>query len=151
MILRARWVLPVASPPIENGEVIIEDGFIEAVRPSVPGTTDALEFGDAVLLPGLINAHTHLELTLMRGLLEDVDFFPWVRQLTTRKAALTPEDWKASATWGAIEAAAGGVTTIGDCTDSGAALDGALAVGLGGVIYQEVFGIDPCRSVNAIM
>ncbi|MGK4495565.1 amidohydrolase family protein, partial [Klebsiella pneumoniae] len=90
----------------------------------------------------LVNVHTHLDYTVMRGLLEDIEFFPWIRRLTAYKAALSPEDWVASATWGAAEALAGGVTTIADCTDTGAALFGACALGLRGIIYQEVFGID---------
>ncbi len=52
---------------------------------------------------------------------------------------------------GAAEAVAGGVTTIGDCTDSGAALWGAKTLGLRGRIYQEVFGIDELRTVEEIV
>ena len=102
-------------------------------------------------MPGLVNVHTHLDYTVMRGLLEDIPFFAWIRELTLRKAALTWEDWTASATMGAAEASAGGVTTIGDCTDSGAALWGAKTLGLRGRIYQEVFGIDELRTVEAIV
>lgn len=151
-ILRARWTLPISTPPIENGEVVIEGDRIAAVRtaegPLPPGAQD---FGDAILMPGLVNVHTHLDYTLMRGLLEDIPFFPWVRELNARKAVLTQEDWIASATWGAAEAVAGGVTTIGDCTDSGAALVGAKRLGLGGIIFQEVFGIDLRQTVPEIL
>ncbi len=107
--------------------------------------------GPAVIVPGLVNLPTHLDYTLMRGLLEEIPFFPWIRQLTARKSALTWEDWVASATIGAAEAIAGGVTTIGDCTDSGAALYGARELGLSGVVYQEVFGIDESSSVDSIL
>jgi cytosine/adenosine deaminase-related metal-dependent hydrolase len=148
--LRARWVVPVSSEPIENGEIVVEEGRIAAVRPA-PAESAAphvvLDLGDAILLPGLVNVHTHLDYTIMRGLLEDIPFFPWIRELTARKAALDERDWIASATMGAAEAVSGGVTTIGDCTDSGAALLGAKALGLRGLIYQEVFGIDESVSV----
>jgi 5-methylthioadenosine/S-adenosylhomocysteine deaminase len=150
--LRAAWVLPISGPPIENGEVVVEDDRITEVRPAPPSAAaDVHDFGDAVLLPGLINVHTHLDYTVMRGLLEDIEFFPWIRELNARKAALTWEDWVASATWGAAEAVAGGVTTIGDCTDSGAALWGARTLGLSGIIYQEVFGIDERQTVAEIV
>ena len=112
---------------------------------------NVLDLGDAVLLPGLVNVHTHLDYTVMRGLLEDIAFFPWIRELTMRKAALIQEDWRASAILGAAEAVAGGVTTIGDCTDSGAACLGAKILGMRGIIYQEVFGIDELRSVSEIV
>jgi len=150
--LRARWVLPISSAPIENAEVVIEGDRIVAVRQSGgPVGTDVEDFGDAVLMPGLVNVHTHLDYTVMRGLLEDIPFFPWIRELNARKAALTQEDWVASATWGAAEAVAGGVTTIGECTDSGAALVGAKRLGLGGIIFQEVFGIDTRQTVVEIL
>jgi cytosine/adenosine deaminase-related metal-dependent hydrolase len=148
--LRARWVLPISTPPIENGEVVVEEDRIVDVRPSPAGqvSSDVHDLGNAVLMPGLVNVHTHLDYTLMRGLLEDVAFFPWIRELTARKAALTEEDWVASATIGAAEAVAGGVTTIGECTDSGAAMIGAKRIGLRGIVYQEVFGLDEIPTVE---
>ena len=152
--LRARWILPITSTPIENGEVIIEASEIVEVRqPPLHGapTPDSLDFGEAIIMPGLVNVHTHLDYTLMRGRLEDIDFFSWIRQLTARKSVLDEQDWVASATMGAAEAVAGGVTTIGECTDSGAALIAAKAMGLRGVVYQEVFGIDETRSVEEIV
>jgi cytosine/adenosine deaminase-related metal-dependent hydrolase len=151
-ILRAAWVAPISEPPIANGEVVIDGDRIIAVRPATavlgPGIDD---FGDCIIMPGLVNVHTHLDYTVMRGLLEDLDFFPWIREITARAAVLTPEDWLASATWGAAEAVAGGVTAIGDCTFSGAAFAAARNLGLGGNIYQEVFGIDELRSVDEIV
>ncbi len=150
--LRAAWALPIASPPIENAEIVIEEGRIAEIRVAGSGSdSGARDFGDAILLPGLVNIHTHLEYTVMRGLLEDIEFFPWIRALTARKAALDAEDWRASAICGAAEAVAAGVTTVADCTDSGAALDGALELGLGGLIYQEVFGIDEALPVETIV
>ena len=150
-IYRAEWVLPINGEPIENGEVIVGGGRIIETRAARPNTEPTRDFGAAILLPGLVNVHTHLDYTAMRGLLEDMEFGAWIQGLQSRKMALTPEDWTASAIWGAAEAVAGGVTTIGDCTDSGAACAGALALGLGGVIYQEVFGIDESQSVEIIV
>src|SRR5689334_9237503 len=152
--LRAAWVLPISSDPIRNGEVVVEDDRILEVRP-VPAdgqpTTDFTDLGDAILMPGLVNVHTHLDYTLMRGLLEDIAFFPWIRELTARKAALEEQDWIASATMGAAEAVAGGVTTIGECTDSGAALLGAKALGLRGIIFQEAFSVPDSPGVDEVV
>ena len=150
--LRAYWVLPISGPPIENGEVIIDgDRIVDVRKASATTTSDVTDFGPAIIMPGLVNVHTHLDYTLMRGLLEEIPFFPWIRQLTARKSALSWDDWVASATMGAAEAVASGITTIGDCTDSGAALYGARELGLSGVIYQEVFGIDESSTVDAIL
>ena len=149
-IYRAAWVLPISGEPIENGEVIVERGRIVETRQARPNTETTRDFGNAILMPGLVNVHTHLDYTVMRGILEDIEFFPWIRELTARKMALTAEDWITSAAWGAAEALAGGITTIGDCTDSGAACDGALEFGIGGIIYQEVFSLDG-QSVDALV
>src|SRR5207244_662555 len=102
-------------------------------RPNAERLNADFDFGDAVLMPGLINVHAHIDYTVMRGLLEDLPFFTWIRELTARKEALDEADWIASATLGAAEALAGGVTTLGDCTDSGAAVMGAKTLGLRGI------------------
>src|SRR5688572_31299286 len=102
------------------------------------------DFGEALILPGLVNTHTHLELTAMRGYLEDEDFFAWLRKLTlARLEKMTPDDIRVSATWGACEAVRAGITCVGDASDS--ALMSMLAlreVGLRGVVFQESFGPD---------
>src|SRR5260370_19875011 len=150
-IYSARWIIPVISPVIEDGAVAIEDSRIVAIGPRTeilsrfPGAR-ARDFDKAAILPGLINAHAHLELTIMRGFLEDEerDFFAWLRKLTVARLAMTPEDLRVSATCGAIEAARAGVTCVGD--SSSAATQAMLAlreVGLRGIVYQESFGPDP--------
>ena len=159
MRLRAAWALPVAFEPIEDAEVVVEDGMIvEVRRRRADGASmdDALSFGEAVILPGFVNAHAHLEYTGLRGLLDDLPFFTWIRRLTDLKRLLKQPEahphcddfWRASAILGAAEAVAGGTTTIADCTDSGAALDGLIAVGARGLIYQEVFGVEDPPSVE---
>jgi len=105
------------------------------------------DFGEALILPGLVNTHTHLELTALRGYLENEenDFFAWLRKLTlARLEKMTPDDLRVSATWGACEAVRAGVTCVGDASDS--AMTSMLAlndVGLRGVVFQESFGPDP--------
>jgi 5-methylthioadenosine/S-adenosylhomocysteine deaminase len=147
----ARWVLPVSDPPIEHGAVVVEGQRIAAVgsRAEIVGLfpESKLEsFGEAVILPGLINTHTHLELTALRGYLENEerDFFAWLRKLTVaRLELLTPDDIRVSATWGACEAVRAGITYVGDASDSAVMSMMALRdVGLGGVVYQESFGPD---------
>ena len=108
---------------------------------------DVEDFGEALILPGLVNTHTHLELTAFRGYLENEenDFFAWLRKLTlARLERMTPDDIRVSATWGACEAVRAGITCVGDASDS--AMMSMLAlndVGLRGVVFQESFGPDP--------
>jgi len=150
-IYSARWVLPISAAAIENGAVAVEGQRITGVGPHAeivarfPGAKIEL-LGEAVVLPGLVNTHTHLELTALRGYLEkeENDFFAWLRKLTiARLERMTPDDIRVSATWGACEAVRAGVTCVGDASDS--ALLSMLAlqeVGLRGIVYQESFGPD---------
>ena len=156
VIYSARWLLPVGSPRIEDGALAIDGSTIVAVGPrgeivSAFPNSPIEDFGQAAILPGLINAHSHLELTSMRGFLEreESDFFAWLRKLTTARLAMTAEDLIVSATCGAIEAARAGITSVGDSSSSGAQTMQALRhVGLRGIVYQESFGPDPKRAAE---
>ncbi|HJY29930.1 MAG TPA: amidohydrolase family protein [Pyrinomonadaceae bacterium] len=150
-IYSARWVLPVSAAAIENGAVAVVGQRIAGVGPEAEivakfPSAKIESLGDAVILPGLINTHTHLELTALRGYLEkeENDFFAWLRKLTVaRLERMTPDDIHVSATWGACEAVRAGVTCVADASDSG--LQSMLAlqeVGLRGVVFQESFGPD---------
>ena len=150
-IYAARRVLPVDAAPIENGEVVVENGLISAVRTRQTPAAECRDFGEAVLLPGLVNAHSHLEYTALRGFLEDVPFFPWIRALTAAKASLTADDWLWSARLGAMECAASGITTLGDNTDAGATMQVLSESGQRGIVYQELFGIDDRVPAGPIM
>src|SRR5205814_6422439 len=70
MRYHARWVLPITQPPIQDGTVVERDGLITYVGPRAAAPAgDDYDLGGAILLPGLVNTHTHLELTAMRGFL----------------------------------------------------------------------------------
>ena len=151
IIYSARWVLPIASPLIENGAIAVDDSKISGV-----GSRDEIisrfpdsrieDFGQAAILPGLVNAHAHLELTVMRGFLEreEGNFFAWLRKLTVARMAMTPEDLLVSATCGAIEAARAGITCAADASSAATKAMKALSqVGMRGIVYQESFGPDP--------
>jgi 5-methylthioadenosine/S-adenosylhomocysteine deaminase len=154
MILRAKWVLPIAGPPIEDGAVVVRDGaiaFVGAARDLDIEDARVRDLGHAALLPGLVNAHSHLELTAMRGLLEMHDFEEWIATLTRVKMTrLTDEDLLDSSLAGALEAVRAGVTCVADTTDSGTPLDALDALGLRGIVYQETFGPDPSQAPESI-
>jgi 5-methylthioadenosine/S-adenosylhomocysteine deaminase len=150
-IYSASWVVPVSAAPIENGAVAVDGQRIAGVGPHAEIVSRFPDFrveslGEAIILPGLVNLHTHLELTAMRGYLEkeESDFFAWLRKLTiARLELMTPDDIRVSATWGACEAVRAGITCVGDASDSGMMSMMALRdVGLRGVVYQESFGPD---------
>lgn len=142
MRLRAKWVLPIEMPPIENGEVVIEDGRITHVGKAISPREPHIDLGLSAIIPGFVNVHAHLEYTVMRGLLEDLAFFPWIRILTALKARLSLDDWIASATMGAAEMLSAGITTVADACDAGASLAALLVSGQRGIVFREVFGIE---------
>ena len=156
MILSGRWVVPVSSPPLEyaaiavEGSQILEIGSLETIRKHHPRHLWK-DFPAAVLLPGFVNVHSHLELTVLRGYLEGLDFWRWIRTLTRAKyEVLNQDDILASALLGAIEAIRAGVTTVADPMDLGASLDAVLATGLRAVLYQEVFSPKPEEAEQAV-
>jgi cytosine/adenosine deaminase-related metal-dependent hydrolase len=119
MILhRARIVLPLSAPPIENGAVAVDGrnfaavGLFEALRARFSGA-DVVDHGEAILLPGLINAHCHLDFTAMRGaILSSGSFSAWVRRINELKRTFTDADYIASIGAGLAELRAGGTTTV---------------------------------------
>ncbi|HYO98900.1 MAG TPA: amidohydrolase family protein [Pyrinomonadaceae bacterium] len=147
----ARWVMPITTPVIEDGAVAVAGKMIVGVgargelEARFPEATRE-DFGAAAIIPGLVNCHSHLELTAMRGYLEDVegDFFAWLRKLTVaRMTRMTEDDLRVSATWGALEAARAGVTALGDaCSWGDAAMAALRDVGLRGIVYQEAIHPD---------
>ena len=146
--LAARWLIPVTGSPIEFGALLIgPNGRIQAVGSdkNVPRPADvpAEDFGDAVLLPGLINTHTHLELTGFENQVRERDFSAWIRRLRELKATRTPAQYLEAARSGLAASFAAGVTTVADTGDSGAVIQALAESDASGVAYQEVFGPHP--------
>jgi 5-methylthioadenosine/S-adenosylhomocysteine deaminase len=148
----ARWVVPVSSPEIAGGAIAVEAEQIVSVGSQTKlfrQFPDAIvrDLGDSAIIPGLVNAHSHLELTAMRGFLEteESDFFAWLKKLTTaRLERMTADDLFVSAAWGACEAVRAGVTCLADASESATESMKALRdVGLRGTVFQESFGPDP--------
>src|SRR5437870_2486116 len=125
-VYSARWILPISSPVIVDGALAVDGENISAVGDRatlLPRFSDAcvVELGEAAILPGLINTHSHLELTAMRGYLEseEGDFLAWLKKLTiARLGLMTADDLYVSAAWGACEGARAGVTTLADASDA---------------------------------
>jgi cytosine/adenosine deaminase-related metal-dependent hydrolase len=116
-IIRSRVVVPMVGEPIDNGAVAIVGneiagvGRFEEVKARHGG--DVLDLGEQIVLPGLINAHCHLDYTLLRGqILPQKSFTDWIRAINERKAALSDEDYVASINAGVAEVQKFGTTTV---------------------------------------
>jgi cytosine/adenosine deaminase-related metal-dependent hydrolase len=139
VILRADWVVPMDGPPIADGAVEISEGRIAAV-----GAADGREdtrFRDAVILPGLVNAHTHLEYAAMAGFGDGLPFTPWIADHIRRKDTQGQADLLAQARAGAAACLAGGVTTVADCCYAGTVAQAAGETGLRAIVYLEGFSV----------
>src|SRR5882724_432048 len=121
MIVRARTVVTMDGSPIENGAVavsgnrIVGIGRFDDIRTRNAG--NAVDLGEQVLLPGLINAHCHLDYTCLCGKIPpQKSFTEWIRAINAEKATLAPKDYVASINEGFAEAKRFGTTTIANLT-----------------------------------
>ena len=153
MRYHARWVCPISSAPFSDGTVAVVNGRISFVGPrdAAPRGGAETDLGDVILMPGLVNAHCHLELTAMRGFLDGLSFREWIVRLTSaRRAVLTADMLLDAARLGVAEGLQHGITTFADTGDSGSGFDAMLEYRVRGICYREVFGPDPLQCGNAM-
>ena len=95
-IYEADWVCPVSSAPVRNGRLAVENGAIC----DAAGNSNVVRFTGCAIIPGFVNAHTHIELTVLRGFLDDLPFVDWIPRLTHAKyRVLSRDDMRVSAHW----------------------------------------------------
>jgi 5-methylthioadenosine/S-adenosylhomocysteine deaminase len=149
MLITADWVLPVSRPPIRNGAVLVRRGLVAEVGRAADlvglDSDDVRHFEGCVLTPGLVNAHTHLALTALRGLLGEGSFESWLPRLVTAVSGWERDDHAASASLGVVECLRSGITVVGDVTYGPEAPSAAADCGLGGTFYWEILGITAPR------
>jgi len=145
--LTASWVLPISERPLSEAVLVVEDGSIKALlsrddwHRRFPGET-LIDYGQAIITPGLINLHTHLDYSALRLFDTESGLFKWIPGLAGRAAAWNEDEWRQSALLGAEEIALSGTTLIADSSYSGAAVWAAAASGLRAVVALELFGVD---------
>lgn len=109
--LRARLVLPIGAPPLPGGVVTIEGSRILSVGPHEGLPCEDL--GDVVLMPGLVNAHCHLDYTGLRGaILPSSSFATWIRRINELKRTLSDAEYLSHIESGFLELARHGTTTV---------------------------------------
>lgn len=146
---------PVTDAPIGHGAILVdEDGRIQEIGPSalvpLPEGAESIFFPRCLLTPGIINAHTHLELTNLRGKIQDPDFFDWIQHLRREKADGNQELFVEACRVGIREFWSYGVTCVADTGDSGSAAIALSELGGRGIAFQEVFGPHPDQRDSAL-
>lgn len=140
VVHRAPQVLPIAQPPLADGEVAVRDGRVVAVGRHLDG--DRYVEHDGVLLPGLVNAHTHLQYGPAFADLATcgLPFAEWLPEIARRRHLLDDDAWLEQARASAGQALATGTTAVGDVVTNPAAAPGRVP--LQGVSYLESVGAD---------
>lgn len=139
----ARWVFPVSGPPLMNGTVTLRGDRIEAVEPHRARAADK-DLGNVALIPGLVNPHTHLDLSGARGLIPPTDldhFTDWLRGVIAYRRTRSAEQVQADIRVGLAECLRFGTTLIGDIAAEGASWDALAASPVRAVVFREVIGL----------
>jgi cytosine/adenosine deaminase-related metal-dependent hydrolase len=147
--LTARWLFPVSAAPLPHGVLTIAGKRIAAVEPTGARRAD-VDLGDCAVLPGLVNAHTHLDLTGLRGLAPPSPDFPaWLRRVITYRRDRTPEQVQSDVRAGLAESLHFGVTLLGDISGDGSSWDVLAEAPLRAVVFREMLGLPEERASGA--
>jgi aminodeoxyfutalosine deaminase len=155
-VYRAAWVLPIVSPPLRNGWVQTQGGRVVSCGSDDTAPAGAVhDLGASAVMPALVNAHTHLELSWLRDRIAPAsNFVDWIEaMMRVRKSAAEASDegvHRAAMAVAAAEMRAAGTGLVGDISNSLAGLDVVAAAGLGGVVFYELLGFnaDAARLVS---
>jgi cytosine/adenosine deaminase-related metal-dependent hydrolase len=143
IVYEADWVVPVEGEPLRNGGVTVAEGRIVAVGPAAELEGERRRFDGAVIVPGFVNAHSHLEYAVYAGFGDGLSFAPWIDLHVRRKRQLLDGDAVAIARVGAAECLRSGIATLADLSFTGAAAHACADLGVRAIGYLEVFGEDP--------
>src|SRR5262245_52618526 len=149
-LLRAEWIVPVDRAPIRDGRVAVRGGriaWVGAAGEAGEPQGRLRDLGHGVLLPGLVNAHAHLELSHLPGAVDaHAGFVPWVRSLVGRRGQDADETVRAAAARAIEGLAERGTVAVGDVSNGLAHLDLLAASKLDAVVFYELLAWDPERA-----
>jgi cytosine/adenosine deaminase-related metal-dependent hydrolase len=154
-LFKADWVLSAASPPTAEGAVLVEGPTIREVGRApklvASGADEVFDLAGHLLLPGLVNAHTHLELSFLRGRLRPGEpFHRWVEALVGELLEAEEAIFAEAVRAGVAEALANGITAVGDISRSGLSYPLIAEAGLKATVFVEVLGFHPLLEKDAL-
>ena len=146
--INADWVLPITSPPIKDGIVLTDGKAIKAVGSGKELSKfpydEIIDCSGKIILPGFVNAHSHLELTGFRGKIEKgLPFTDWARKVVSIRKDITENEIATAIKDGVDELISSGVTTVGDFSQTGITAKILNERGLRGTVFLEFSGFNP--------
>jgi aminodeoxyfutalosine deaminase len=153
-ILTASWVVPVDGPPIREGRVAVDGGRVAWVgsrHDAGEPEGETVNLGEGVLLPGLVNAHCHLELSWLAGRIPlPAEFVPWIVALVEARASETPEAAGAAAREAVRVLDENGTVAVGDVSNTLNHLELLAASKLQAVVFFELLGWNPAAAPDVL-
>ncbi len=144
--LTARWVFPVSGPPLHRGHVVIADDRIAAVEPDRGQRAD-IDLGEAAILPALVNAHVHLDLSGFRTpILPGPDFPAWLRTVVGHRRTASREQTLTDVRAGLAETLRAGVGLVGDIASGGLSADVLRDASIRSTVFFELLGLSRERA-----
>ena len=153
LILQARYVFPVEGPPIEDGVVVLQQGRIGWVGPARERTGD-LDLGNVAIMPGLVNAHTHLELASMEASTTpsvqttSENEVAWLRRVVETRRSRSEDTLRWTVGENLAACIAAGTTLIGDITTAGLSWDQIAGTAIRAVVFAELIGLKRYRGLQ---
>ncbi len=150
--LAARYVFPVAGPPIPDGRVTFAGGELVRVGPGHSGDPVDIDLGNVAITPGFVNAHTHLDLDRIEPPSDGApeDEVGWLRRVIASRAGGTPESTFALIARNVAASLAAGVTAIADISADGSSWGAVVASPLRGIVFRELIGLKSARGQQTL-
>jgi len=149
LVITARWIVPVSSPPMERGTVTVRGERISAVD-SYGGRTADVDLGNVAIIPGLVNSHVHLDLSGLAGKVPpSADFCGWLKAIIAHRRTQSPAQIEADIRAGLAKALSFGTTTLGDIAGGGSSLPILRDASCTSIVYHELLGLSAQRAQDA--
>jgi cytosine/adenosine deaminase-related metal-dependent hydrolase len=154
LTLGARYIFPVEGPPIADGLLSLREGRIAWLGPA-DGRQADLDLGNVAILPGFVNAHTHLELSpVERGSVPKgasngaEDELSWLRRVVEQRRNGSEESLRSAVGRNLSECVAAGITSLADTTTAGLSWDQVAGAPVRGIVYAELIGLQRLRGLE---
>ena len=150
--LGARWVFPVDGPPIADALVVVADGHIAGIKAGARRSAD-IDLGNSAIVPGFVNAHTHLELSALPGREEPTfpeDEIEWLKRVVARRRGGSPDAMRQAASKHLAAAIAAGTTLVADTTTAGLSWPAVAEAPVRAVVFSEMIGLKRTRGIETV-